>query len=199
MYPALFAISIASKVSVIVPIWLTFISIEFATPASIPLSNLSVLVTNKSSPTNCIFFPNLSVNTFHPSQSSSSRPSSIVTIGKLFAQSSYKSTICSAVNSFPSPAKTYFLVSLLYISVAATSRPNLTSSPGLYPAFSIASTINSKASLFDPKFGANPPSSPTPQARPFSPRTFFNEWNTSAPILNPSLNDLAPTGNIMNS
>ncbi|MGO0807211.1 hypothetical protein ACTPEF_25170, partial [Clostridioides difficile] len=42
--------------------------------------------------------------------------------------------------------KTYFLVSLLYISVAATSRPNITSSPGLYPAFVIASTINSKAS-----------------------------------------------------
>ena len=102
MYPALLAISIASKVSVIVPIWLTFINIELATPASIPLSNLSVLVTNKSSPTNCTFFPNLSVNTFHPSQSSSSKPSSIVTIGKLLTHSSYKSTICSAVNFLPS-------------------------------------------------------------------------------------------------
>ncbi|MPN19463.1 hypothetical protein SDC9_166832 [bioreactor metagenome] len=199
MYPALLAISIASKVSVIVPIWLTLTNIEFATPASIPLSNLSVLVTNKSSPTNCNLFPNLSVNNFHPSQSSSSNPSSIVIIGKFVDQSSYNSTISAAVNSFPSPAKTYFLVSLLYISVAATSNPNITSFPGSYPALAIASTINSKAALFDDKFGANPPSSPTPQANPLAAKTDFKEWNTSAPILKASLNEGAPTGNIMNS
>ena len=40
--------------------------------------------------------------------------------------------------------------------------------PGLYPAFSIASKITSIASAFDFKFGANPPSSPTPVEYPLS-------------------------------
>ena len=39
----------------------------------------------------------------------------------------------------------------------------------------------------------------TGQANPFSPRTFLSAWNTSAPILKPSLKQGAPTGNIMNS
>ena len=55
-----------------------------------------------------------------------------------------------------------------YISVAATSNAKQTSSPGLYPAFSIASTIKDKASSSSLTSGANPPSSPTPVAKPFA-------------------------------
>ena len=51
VYPARVAISIASKVSVSVPIWLTLIRMELAVLVSIPLASLSVLVTNRSSPT----------------------------------------------------------------------------------------------------------------------------------------------------
>ena len=49
----------------------------------IPFFNLSVEVTNKSSPTNWIFEPNSLVSFFQPSQSSSANPSSIETIGYL--------------------------------------------------------------------------------------------------------------------
>ena len=53
------------------------IAILFATLFLIPFSSLDIFVTNKSSPTNCILFPNLFVNSFQPSQSSSAKPSSI--------------------------------------------------------------------------------------------------------------------------
>ena len=84
-------------------------------------------------------------------------------------------------------------------SEAATSRAILTSSPGLYPAFSIASIITCIASSLVERFGANPPSSPTAVLRPMSFNTFLRLWNTSAPILRASLNVGAPTGIIINS
>ena len=49
------------------------------------------------------------------------------------------------------------------------------------------------------RFGANPPSSPTAVARPFSERPFFSVWNTSAPQRTASAKLSAPTGMIMNS
>src|ERR1035438_3360908 len=51
----------ASRVSVSVPIWLTFTRIEFAVPVSIPRLRNFVFVTNKSSPTSCSLSPSLSV------------------------------------------------------------------------------------------------------------------------------------------
>ena len=55
--------------------------------------------------------------------------------------------------------RTYFPSS--HISLAAGSRQMEMSSPGLYPAFTIASRIDSTASSFDFRSGAKPPSSPT--------------------------------------
>ena len=46
---------IASRVSVSVPIWLTLIRIELATPSSMPLARIAGLVTNRSSPTSWTF------------------------------------------------------------------------------------------------------------------------------------------------
>ena len=54
------------------------------------------------------------------------------------------------------------------------------SSPTTRPAFSIASVITCNASSLEPKLGANPPSSPTPVAKPFAFNTPFNVWYTSA-------------------
>ena len=71
----------ASRVSVSVPIWLTFTRMALATPASMPRSRRSTLVTNKSSPTSCTRSLNASVSMRHPSQSSSAMPSSMDTIG----------------------------------------------------------------------------------------------------------------------
>src|SRR5581483_8673556 len=81
VYPAPAAIAIASRVSVRLPIWFTLIRIEFAMPSSIPRFSRSVLVTNRSSPTNWILLPSLSVRIFHPFQSSSAIPSSIEMMG----------------------------------------------------------------------------------------------------------------------
>ena len=77
----------AAIVSVSVPIWLTLIRIEFAIPSEIPRPKRSTLVTNKSSPTNCVLSPIFSVRYFHPSQSFSSIPSSIEMIGYFEASS----------------------------------------------------------------------------------------------------------------
>jgi hypothetical protein len=103
----------ASKVSVKVPIWLTLIRIELAIPSSIPRANFSVLVTNKSSPTNCTVLPNFSVNCLNPSQSCSSNPSSSEMIGYLAHNYSYNDTISAEVKERPSEVKSYIPVSLL--------------------------------------------------------------------------------------
>ena len=81
VHPARFAISIASIVSVTVPIWFSLMRTELATPFSIPFRRIEGLVTKMSSPTIWIFLPIASVNIFQPSQSSSEKPSSIETIG----------------------------------------------------------------------------------------------------------------------
>jgi hypothetical protein len=73
--------SIAASVSDKVPIWLTLIRIELPTPVSIPRCRRWTLVTKRSSPTSWTFSPIESVRAFQPSQSSSSMPSSIETIG----------------------------------------------------------------------------------------------------------------------
>src|SRR6266849_3119376 len=91
LYPAFRASSIASIVSVTLPIWFSLIRIALAMPSLIPRDNRSVLVTNRSSPTSWIFFfdpllPTLCVGCFHPAQSSSAMPSSIDTIGYFSVQ-----------------------------------------------------------------------------------------------------------------
>ena len=103
------------------------------------------------------------------------------------------------MNFLPSPSKVYTFVSGSNNSVAATSRANITSLPGTYPDFLIASTIVTNASSFDDKFGAKPPSSPTAVFNPLPYKTLFKLWNISAPILNASLKFSAPTGIIINS
>ena len=75
MYP------IFSIVSLNVPIWFGFIRIAFPAPLSIPSLSRILLVTNKSSPTNCTFGLRVLVSSFQPSQSSSAIPSSIEKIG----------------------------------------------------------------------------------------------------------------------
>ena len=85
--PARCAMLIALIVSVSVPIWFSLIKIELATPLSIPFCNLSVLVTNKSSPTSWIFLPKAWVSLPQFSQSSSARPSSIERIGYFLIRS----------------------------------------------------------------------------------------------------------------
>ena len=70
-----------SSVSVSVPIWFTLTRIELATPASMPRSRRSTLVTKRSSPTSCTVAPRRWVMSAQPSQSSSAMPSSIDTIG----------------------------------------------------------------------------------------------------------------------
>ena len=81
VYPFFLASSIASNVSVNVPIWFNFINIEFDVFKSIPFCNLLIFVTNKSSPTNWTLSPILSVIFLNPSQSFSSTGSSIEIIG----------------------------------------------------------------------------------------------------------------------
>src|SRR5215471_5601852 len=81
VYPLRRARSIASSVSLTVPIWLTLIRIELATALSIPSCRNWTLVTNRSSPTSWILLPTSLVNSDQPSQSFSARPSSMETIG----------------------------------------------------------------------------------------------------------------------
>ena len=84
-------------------------------------------------------------------------------------------------------------------SVAAQSSATITSSPGLYPAFSIDCMIKSSASVVLAMFGAKPPSSPTEVASPLSCRPFFSVWKISDPQRTASNKVSAPTGTIMNS
>ena len=75
----------------------------------------------------------------------------------------------------------------------------MTSLPGSYPAALMAAIMLFKASSVPSRFGAKPPSSPTAVLSPRSFNTFFNAWNTSAPMRRPSRKEVAPTGRIMNS
>ncbi|CSB80301.1 Uncharacterised protein [Vibrio cholerae] len=98
---------IAARVSVKEPIWLNLIRIELAIPLSIPRFRILVLVTNRSSPTIWIFLPSFSVWYAKPSQSDSSRPSSIETIGNFSVSSSRKSEKPLEVKIRPSPFRLY--------------------------------------------------------------------------------------------
>ena len=75
------AMTIAARVSVSVPIWFGFIRIALATFSAMPRARISVLVTNRSSPTSWTFWPRRRVSCDQPSQSDSAIPSSIVRIG----------------------------------------------------------------------------------------------------------------------
>src|SRR5471032_844247 len=70
-----------------VPIWLNLIRIELPIFLSMTSFSILVLVTNMSSPTSWILSPILSVRTFQPAQSDSSRPSSMEMIGCLLTRS----------------------------------------------------------------------------------------------------------------
>src|SRR5207244_3969778 len=67
------------------------------------------------------------------------------------------------------------------------------------PARSAASRIASIAASLESRFGAKPPSSPTPVSSPRSCSTFLSEWWTSAPTRSASEKLSAPAGTTMNS
>ena len=137
MYPALCAILIASRVSETEPIWLSLIRIEFPHPRSIPFFRRSVLVTNKSSPTSCTFPPSSLVRSCQPSQSSSSRASSIEMIG-YFSTSCFQCWIrLSEVNLVPAFGRMYSPFFSPFHSLEAASMASMKSLPGSYPAFSL--------------------------------------------------------------
>ena len=73
------------------------------------------------------------------------------------------------------------------------------STPSFCPEASTASAIRSSAARLESRFGAKPPSSPSPVDRPFFFNTDLSAWYTSAPDRSASLNVGAPIGAIMNS
>src|SRR5882724_1875710 len=79
--PARLPASRAAFVSVTVPAWLGLISTALQAPDAAASFTRAALVTRKSSPMICTFFPAAAVNFFMPSASSSARGSSIDTIG----------------------------------------------------------------------------------------------------------------------
>ncbi len=100
-YPPRRHVAIASRVSVTVPIWLSLISAEFATPRPIASAMIAGLVTKMSSPTSWTLPPSRSVSAAHPSQSSSARPSSISHTGNRSTISAYRSIISALVSFRP--------------------------------------------------------------------------------------------------
>jgi len=60
--------------------------------------------------------------------------------------------------------------------LTAPSMARTMSSPGRYPAFSMALRMASTASAFFLKAGAKPPSSPTPVVRPPLLRILLRTW-----------------------
>ena len=141
----------------------------------IPLEINSVFVTKISSPTTSILSPNSAVNFLNPSQSSSAKGSSQRTIGYFFSHSPARLIKSSLfISPIPDHFKLYLSFLLTLKEVAALSIAIAISSPGLYPAFSIASIIISIASSLLFKLGANPPSSPTLVAKPLFFNIFFN-------------------------
>ena len=180
------------------------IRIELADFNSIPFLSLSVLVTNKSSPTIWTLSPIAAVNFAQPSQSSSPNPSSIDLIGYLFTNFVYHSTISSEVLVTPPSLLKWYSnfpgATSLQNSLDAASIANVISFPGSYPDFLIASIIRSKApSVPFILAGAYPPSFPTFVESPLALRSFPKLWNISHPILIASLKLFAPTGWIINS
>src|SRR6266849_5915511 len=100
LYPALRASSMASMVSVTLPIWLSLMRMALAMPSLMPRERRWVLVTKRSSPTSWIFFlddfaPTDSVRDFQPAQSSSAMPSSMETMGYFSTQEVQYAAICA--------------------------------------------------------------------------------------------------------
>src|SRR3954465_7208491 len=123
VYPARAAIAIASSVSVSVPIWLTLIRIELATPSSMPRLKMEGLVTKRSSPTSWILSPTVSVSSFQPAQSFSDMPSSMDTMaGYWRTQLAQNSTICSEVRALLSDFLNTYLPSWKYSLDAGSSQ-----------------------------------------------------------------------------
>ena len=168
-------------------------------PRRIPFSRRSVFVTNRSSPTSCTCPPSSAVIFCQPSQSSSSRPSSIEAIG-YFPQSCFQCAISSSeVKCLPLFGSRYSPFLPLFHSLDAASIARTKLSPGLYPALSTASKMHWIASSSLPRSGAKPPSSPTEVASPRSLSNAASTWNTSVHQRSPSQKLSAPTGIIMNS
>mmetsp|Transcript_43372 Transcript_43372/g.105100 ORF Transcript_43372/g.105100 Transcript_43372/m.105100 type:complete len:250 (-) Transcript_43372:643-1392(-) len=194
-HPASLAFLTAAILSETEPIWLTFNNKHVQAPSSMARSIFSMFVTVKSSPTiwNCsLFFP---VNFDQFDQSSSSKGSSIVTMGKSAAKLWYKFPSSSPLILFPSylKSRSYWSSPLTLNSDAATSSP-MVHFPS-YPAFEMASMMSSHPSRLS-HGGANPPSSPISVASPpnFDLMILPNVWYTSHPICIASANVLAPVG-----
>ena len=178
---------------------MSLIRIEFPHPRSIPFFRRSVLVTNKSSPTSCTFPPSSLVRSCQPSQSSSSRASSIEMIG-YFSTSCFQCWIrLSEVNLVPAFGRMYSPFFSPFHSLEAASMASMKSLPGSYPAFSIALRMYWIASSSLARFGAKPPSSPTEVASPSALRSAASAWKTSAHQRSASRNVGAPTGMTINS
>ena len=95
------ASSMASSVSVRVPIWFTLIRMLLPAARAMPSARRFVFVTNRSSPTSCTLPPSSFVSFCQPSQSSSARPSSIERIGH-FAHSFFHRSIISSLEAMRS-------------------------------------------------------------------------------------------------
>src|SRR5947208_3170242 len=136
-YPDLRPSSIASIVSVTLPIWFSLIRIAFAMPSMIPRASRSVFVTKRSSPTSWIFFfddllPMLCVRDFHPAQSSSAMPSSMDTIGYFSAHFvQYAAISLLEWEDLSDFLNTYLPLALSKNSLEAGSSAMLTCSPVL--------------------------------------------------------------------
>lgn len=141
---------------------------ELPHPHPIPFFSRFVLVTKRSSPTSWILFPSSFVIYFHPSQSSSSRPSSMEYMGYVSHNFFQCSVSSEEVNFFPHLGRIYSPVLSPFHSLAAASKASTKSLPGSYPARFTASKIQRIASSSLSRSGANPPSSPTAVASPFS-------------------------------
>ena len=170
----------ASNVSVSVPIWLTLMRMEFATPFSMPSLRMAGFVTKRSSPTSWTRLPRAAVSLAQPSQSPSAMPSSIEMIGYLLTQSSRTAIHSSAVRALPEDFFMTYLPSSKN-SLEAQSRPIMMSLPASKPAALMASRMSSMASSWLSHLGAKPPSSPTAVDMPRALMIFLRAWNVSAP------------------
>ena len=121
-------------------------------------------------------------------------------IGYSRSQSSYRRTIWSDVRS----ASPDFLKTYVPLARPQLARCDVQGDEHVLTRLSCrpsptASRTTSTASRFDFRFGAKPPSSPTPVDWPRAFRMPRSAWKISAPVRSASPNDEAPTGITMNS
>ena len=120
------------------------------------------MVTNTSSPTSCTRSPSARVSAFQPSQSPSATPSSIEMIGYWRTQS-----VVQLDHLRRRPRRLAGLLEDVRAVVPQLARRDVEREEDVLarpcsPALPIASSTTSSASRFDFRFGAKPPSSPTP-------------------------------------